>query len=79
MSNHIQTVCTITFGECMKAQDLPSLTFTLVTSKASNFYFTGISYITVYRKEIIFKSRKFYTDRFSNNFNLINYFIINIF
>ena len=24
MSNHIQTVCTITFGECMKAQDLPS-------------------------------------------------------
>ena len=52
---------------------------TLVTSKASNFYFTGISYITVYRKEIIFKSRKFYTDRFSNNFNLINYFIINIF
>ena len=24
MSNHIQTVCTITFGECMKAQNLPS-------------------------------------------------------
>lgn len=24
MSNHIQTVCTITLGECMKAQNLPS-------------------------------------------------------
>ena len=24
MSQHIQTVCTTTFGECMKAQNLPS-------------------------------------------------------
>ena len=23
MSNHIQTVCTTTLGDCMKAQDLP--------------------------------------------------------
>ena len=24
MSDHLQTVCTITLGECMKAQNLPS-------------------------------------------------------
>ena len=52
MSQHIQTVCTITLGECMKAQNLPlNLYFHLVILQITNFYSICI-YFYFYLKKI---------------------------
>ena len=61
MSNHIQTVCTLTLGTCMKAQNLPaSYIFIWMLFKLPLIILLGVILIPFTEKKI-----------FNNNFNII--------
>ena len=56
MSNHIQTVCTITFGECMKAQELPSSYIPLwLFIKLPIFILLGLIILPIIEKKLFSK------------------------
>tara|TARA_Y100000816_G_C26101386_1_gene583832 strand:- start:526 stop:2115 length:1590 start_codon:yes stop_codon:yes gene_type:complete len=61
MSNHIQTVCTLTLGECMKAQDLPPTYIPIwLLFKLPIIVLTGLALFPFIEKKI-----------FSNKLNII--------
>ncbi len=56
MSNHIQTVCTVTLGECMKAQNLPSTYLPI-------WFFFKLPVIILYGLlYLIFKEKSFFSN-----------------
>ena len=80
MSQHVQTVCTITLGECMKAQNLPSsYLFIWLFFKLPIFILVGLSLFPLLEKKIFDQKQNKINFGSINCFSFCNHFFTNFF